>query len=275
MSDPFVRALDLNAQQVPNYELPELGFFEGMGIGADEVSSSLSFNIAKDIALPYSDSEPLDEDQWQASPFFREGLRYTPGMNWDWAQSMANTYDRNIEFSQLHERMTFSGEVGSFIGGMGHGLIDPVNWLALPAGIGVAMARQTGSRVLGAAMYGAMTNAAVETAIAPARLVQSNRLQTEYGLREYAFDVGVSSALGGVLGGLGGSLSALRARKPKDAPKLDEQPSTGEFDAGTAEPQSTPRTEVDGVPFENLEETLSQNTTTIMDDIRNKHKAAC
>lgn len=217
MADPFERNLGLDRSLTPDYQLPDLGFTDSLGIGFDEADEAQSYNIIQDLYLPYSESQQMDEEEWKSSVYYREGLEYRPGMNLDWAQSIAETFDQNQQYAQLHDRMSFGGEVGAFVGGMGKGLIDPINWVSFPVGIQTALAKQTGSKILGAALFGAMTNAAVETAIAPARAEQADILQTEYGFEQYLLDVGLSAGLGGVLGGLGAGVGALRRRGRPDS----------------------------------------------------------
>jgi len=241
VADPFTQNLGLDATQAPLYELPEIGFTDALGTGVDEAQSSLSYNIIGDLTLPSSTSQAMDEDDWKNSPFFREGLEYRPNMNFEWAQSLADTYDQNIELSQLHDRMTFGGEIGAFTGGMAAGLLDPINLLALPAGVTAGLVRTTGSKILGGAFAGALTNAAVETALAPFRVEQSDVLQTEYGLNDYLLDVGLSAGLGGGFGAVGGAIARL-AKTSKDTPDPFTPVETGPTDAGP-----TPQTPIDSV----------------------------
>jgi len=243
----------------------EIGFLEGFGIGASEAVDDLSFNLIGNIFNNYDAQPNITEDEWRNSPYWRQSLKYHPRLTWDWAQNLAETHDDNAESARLNERMTTLGTVGSFGGAMATGLLDPVNWLALPAGVTAALVRTTGSKLLAGATYGALTNVAAEAALAPLRSASADIMQEKYGISEFATDAAVSGGLGFLFGGAGNVLGrALRRRRQTtdvetvveqtatdaplvDAPQTDaaradaatiETPSVTEaVDAQTAQPQ--------------------------------------
>jgi hypothetical protein len=204
---------NLNPFIIPEVDANDIGFLESVGIGAAEALPTLSYNLIGDQFVRLGDEETINEDEWKASSYWRKKLKYHPKLTWDWAQQMSERHDENLEFSRQHERMGFSGEVGSFLGGMATGFIDPVNWLALPAGIGISLARQTGSKIVGAALFGGLTNMATEAALSPLRYASAQTMQEKYGVKQFAAEAAISGTLGLFLGGAGGAITQRRSRR--------------------------------------------------------------
>jgi len=216
---------NLNPFAIPQAQAEKIGFFGGIGLGAEEGVQDLSFNLVRDYAQQFTSDPTISEDDWKNSPYWRPKLKYRPDLTWDWAQNMAQRHDDNDEFARLHERTTGLGELGGFIGGMGVGFLDPVNWVALPAGVGVTLLRVTGSRILAAATYGALSNLAVETALTPLRSAAADVYQEKFGASEIAQNLGVSAGLGFLFGGAGNVLGRrLKRKSPETEPVADASP---------------------------------------------------
>jgi hypothetical protein len=220
---------NLNPFSIPTAKPDDIGFFEGVGIGAKEALPDLSFNLASD-AFSYQTGEPtINEEEWRQSPYWRKSLKYHPNLNWDWAKALAERHDDNAEFSRLHSRMGMGAEIGSFVGSLGTGLLDPLNWVALPASFTANMVRQTGSRLVASALHGAASNLAVEAVLAPLQAESAKIMQEKYGLAEFATQAGASGTLGLLFGGAGNLLSTrLKNRRMRQQAEAELKAQTDE-----------------------------------------------
>ncbi|MDC1214269.1 hypothetical protein N8000_07360 [Rhodospirillales bacterium] len=254
---------NLNPFSIPTAKPDDIGFFEGVGIGAKEALPDLSYNLASD-AFSYQTGEPtINEEEWRQSPYWRKSLKYHPNLNWDWAKALAERHDDNAEFSRLHSRMGMGAEIGSFVGSLGTGLIDPINWIALPATFTANLVRQTGSRLIASALHGAASNIAVEAALSPLQAASAEAMQEKYGFSEFVQQAGASGTLGLLFGGAGNLLSTrIRNRRAQRQQQTDmEQPLEQPFDQ-TAETQTAQRGFVDDPNVETPTSVLDEQGLT-------------
>jgi len=262
---------NLSPYSIPQARPTDVGFFEGVGIGARETLPDLSFNLVSDAFSYNTGEQTISEQEWRNSPYWRENLKYHPKLNWDWAKALAERHDDNADFSRLHERMGTGAEIGAFVGSLGTGLIDPINWIALPASFTANLVRQTGSRLIASALHGAASNLAVEAVLAPLQATSAEIMQEKYGLAEFAQQATVSGTLGLLFGGAGNLLSTRlknrRQQRQSEAPTAETTTTVKEDSAIIDTPsdrgvEQTPaqRTEQD-VTIEPQREQLPQTET--------------
>lgn len=195
----------------PPIDVPNMGVGEALSSG---FKSGLQNNTAPTVGRFLDQNfssgqgvhgEPInDEEAWKSSPWYRPGLRYEPNLTWEWAQSMANAHDDAQETSLLQQRMGGGAKVADFMGNMGAGFLDPINWIALPSSFLRTAITETGSKVLGHAAYGALTNMAITGATAPFQASYANDMQQHYTFGDFAENEAIAGGLGALFGGLAG-----------------------------------------------------------------------
>lgn len=151
-------------------------------------------------AVPPRD-DVMSEDEWKASPQYREGVEYSPGMTPHRAQAIADQVDaRKLREFYLQKR-----PIMSLAGGLAGGLLDPVNYVPVFGNAGAATL--TGRLMLSAA------DAAINTGVAA---VATSGVRAELGddtsfgeiARQMAFAAGAGAILGGAFHVLGRSARA-------------------------------------------------------------------
>lgn len=123
-TDPQVQASLGAAYQVPALESFQAAFVKSFW------NQTLIGNFWNFI--PFETSvRPVTEAQYKASPYYRSGLHYTPGMTVDDAANLARLYDerKNREFILAHSAYPSLVE---FFGAMVAELVDPLTYLGAP-----------------------------------------------------------------------------------------------------------------------------------------------
>ena len=161
----------------------------------------------------------MPEQDWKASPWYREGMDYRPDMTPTRARIMAENFDRRRYRENLIARgdEAYSAPLRAL--GMGAVLVgslpDPINFIPFGGGVKAARAAgSTGKAVLAGARAGAVEGAAA-TAVSDALVLPDLASRGEdVGYRDALLDTAFGAVLGGALGGLGGGASAwMRSRR--------------------------------------------------------------
>jgi hypothetical protein len=156
----------------------------------------------------------LTEREWRASPEFREGLRYEPGLSRGRARFNAVIYDQNRVREDVIQRRD-AGIVDTVLGfgaAMIGGLASPENFIPFtgPAWRAAQIAR-FGS-IGGRAVAGAADAAIGTTLVSPVVIASQQRFGDSVGLADALLDIAMGAALGSVLGAGSGVLARWTGR---------------------------------------------------------------
>lgn len=147
----------------------------------------------------------LTEKEWRASPHFRDGLKYYPGMTVSHAELLAERRDVKMERDFILSR---GGTATIFAGFLTGGMADPINLIPFSAGF-------RGLKLLSAIGRGALENSLIEAALQPLLATQAAGFQENFDTRMALTNIFGAAALGGGFAGLGNTLArispALRA----------------------------------------------------------------
>jgi len=172
--------------------------------------------ITPNLARSYSDIQYAggtvyeDEEQWQSSEFFREGLKFEERMTEGQARLLAERYDRSAQYSNLVSRANSLGDYGAIFGGMFIGSIpDPINfipWLGF-----VKKGKQAKSLIDAttrgrAALRGGAEAAIGTAAFHPLFALEKGAYQEEYDISMALIDVGIGAGIGVGLGSIFGRI---------------------------------------------------------------------
>lgn len=172
------------------------------------------------------DPTPLSEQEWRASPLYREGVPYDPRMTRGRAEAIARVFDENA----YRRRLMGARDPGALETVLGFGaqvvgsVADPVNFLPV-AGPGARALRALGGAP-GAAIAGRLEAATIRAGIGrgvidavggtAASLPFVYSAQEQFGeeitwARAVA-DLSIGAVIGAAFGGVGGALAARAAR---------------------------------------------------------------
>lgn len=182
-----------------------------------------------------NDQLALEEDDWKAGPWFRDRLRWRPGLTAAEARAQAEIFDQNAIRRWMIERRQagFFGQVAGFGAGVLGSIPTPENFLPI-AGPALAVARagyvggtlarlaagaearraagSVGARAAVGAGMGAV-DAFGGTALSMPLLVAGREaLGDEVGWGEILLDLALGAVAGGVIGGVGGAGGAMLDR---------------------------------------------------------------
>lgn len=143
------------------------------------------------------DQPSLTEEQYKASPWFREAIPFEPGMTEDRAASLADQWDIKAVRSHFAEKRPFS----SFAGQLAGQLFDPINYIPVFGQAAAAAAVARFGSIKGRALLGA-SDAAINTA---AFGVLTSDIRRKFGddvsFEAIATEVAMSALIGGAFGG--------------------------------------------------------------------------
>jgi len=161
------------------------------------------------------EDRPLSEDEWRASPWFREGMKYDPKLTRRVAQIRAEEHVRTVYRQSLIARSpggVFRGALG-FAAGMLGSLPDPINFVPLagPASkipkIAAAVARRP---VVTRALLGAAENVAATAVVQPLVFSRQAELGLDPTWEDSAWDLMLSGAIGALFGAGAGLVARRR-----------------------------------------------------------------
>lgn len=200
---------------IRNLSTPEAAPPTDGGIG--DVLGAVNRAIAPDsiirrvIGTDYDGQAALSEDQYKASPSFRESIPYSPGMTEDRASSLAQADD----LKKVREFYAQKRPVTAFLGKLAGSAIDPINYIPI-AGEAVAAANAARFGRVGGAALTSSLDAAANTAIfgigtAPVR----GQLGDDVGFQDTLTQVAMAALIGGAFGAVGGALGRGRGSSPE------------------------------------------------------------
>lgn len=157
----------------------------------------------------------LDQDQFKASPYFREGVRWDAGMTEDRASALAEAYDAK----RVREHFATKRPIASFIGNLAGQAIDPINYIPVAGPTLRAANVARFGRVAGAALTGSI-DAALNTAGASAVTFDTRKsMGDDITWQSTVTDIAMSAMIGGVFGTFGGLVESRRAGRLADSQK--------------------------------------------------------
>jgi hypothetical protein len=189
------------------------------------------------ISQPYTDElgqtiEPpvlpgqtaLSEDAWKLSPFYREGMPYDVGMTQELAEARAQSFDRRRWRDSVVARYQggLAGQTAGFLVGMAASAASPENFIPF-VGPGMRAAAVARLGVIGGRALTAAADATIGTALADAVILPDlARRGEDVGIADFALDLALGAAVGGVFG-VGGGLLERRGlmREAARATRID------------------------------------------------------
>ena len=160
-----------------------------------------------------------DEEQWKASEFFREGLKFEERMTEGQARLLAERHDSSSRYANLLSRVDTFGDYGAMLGGVFLGSIpDPINfipWLGF-----IKKGKQAKSLIdattrTRAALRGGLEAAIGTAAFHPLFALEKGAYQEEYDISMALQDVAIGAGIGG---GLGFLFGRIHPKDPDPAP---------------------------------------------------------
>lgn len=205
-------------------EIPTSGGMEQFGLQYDPSMSvlfgeslmegirQLTPNLAKSYSeLQYAGGTVYEnEEQWQSSEFFREGLKFEERMTEGQARLLAERYDRSISYGQLAARADSLGDYGAIFGGMFIGSVpDPINFIPW---LGFAKKGKQAKSLIDAttrgraALRGSAEASLGAAAFHPLFALEKGAYQEEYDISMALVDVGLAAGIGAGLGSIFGRI---------------------------------------------------------------------
>jgi hypothetical protein len=205
-------------------EIPTSGGMEQFGLQYDPSMSvlfgeslmegirQLTPNLAKSYSeLQYAGGTVYEnEEQWQSSEFFREGLKFEEQMTEGQARLLAERYDRSAQYSNLVSRANSLGDYGAIFGGMFIGSIpDPINFIPW---LGFAKKGKQAKSLIDAttrgraALRGSAEASLGAAAFHPLFALEKGAYQEEYDISMALVDVGLAAGIGAGLGSIFGRI---------------------------------------------------------------------
>jgi hypothetical protein len=150
----------------------------------------------------------LGEDAWKSSPFYREGMSYDVGMTRELAEVRAQAFDRRRWRDSLVARYQGgpAGQAVGFLAEIAGGAVSPENFIPF-VGPGMRAAAVARLGVIGGHAAAAAADATIGTALADAVVLPDlARRGEDVGIADFALDLALGAAVGGVFGVGGGVL---------------------------------------------------------------------
>ena len=160
----------------------------------------------------------ITEDEYKASPYYREGVPWDSAMTEDRAAALATMYDAK----QVRQHFAQKRPITAFIGNLAGQATDPINYIPIagPAVKAAAVARM--GRVLGVTATAAL-DAAANTALAGLATREMRRgLGDDVSWQAMVSDVAMAALIGTAFGTVGGVLER-RAGLRADALRVEAQ----------------------------------------------------
>lgn len=152
----------------------------------------------------------MDEDQYKASPYFREGIPYDPGMTETRAAALASMYDAK----KVREFYAQKRPVSAFIGSLAGQALDPINYVPvagpLVKGAAVARAGKIGGAAIHSAVDAAANTALFGIATSGERAKYGDDVSWQSTVSQIATAALIGSAFGALSGAIGKRVDARR-----------------------------------------------------------------
>lgn len=148
-------------------------------------------------------SQPsLSEEEYKASPSYRENIPYDPGMTQARAQALAEWDDAR----KVREHFAAKRPFSSFIGNLGGQALDPINYVPIfgPAVKAAAVAKA--GRVAGTALVSALDASANTALAAGATYDKRGSFGDEVSWQGTITEIATAALIGGAFGGVAGAL---------------------------------------------------------------------
>jgi len=149
------------------------------------------------------DQASLSEDEYKASPYFREDIPFEQGMTADRAAALASFYDVKKVREYFGQKRPFS----TFVGQMGGQALDPINYVPVFGQAAQSAAVARFGTIAGRALIGA-SDAAINTA---AFGLLTSGLRDEFGddtsWQAMTSEIAISALIGGAFGGVSGVIA--------------------------------------------------------------------
>jgi hypothetical protein len=167
---------------------------------------------------------PIGEDDWKQSPFFREGIAYDPSMTEEIADARAQAFDRRRWRDSVIARYQggVAGQIVGFGAEMLGGAVSPENFVPF-VGPGMRAAAVARLGVIGGRALTSAADATIGTALADAVILPDlARRGEDVGIADFALDLALGAAVGGVFGVGGGLLERRQLmREAARATRID------------------------------------------------------
>lgn len=160
----------------------------------------------------------LDEAQYKASPYFREGVKWDMGMTEDRAAALADAYDAKRVREYFASKRPFT----AFLGNIAGQAIDPINYIPIAGPVVKAASVAKFGRIAGGAAVGAL-DAAANTALASGVTYDARRaLGDDITWQSTVSDIAMAALIGSAFGTIGGVIDARRSARLVEARKQAE-----------------------------------------------------
>lgn len=160
----------------------------------------------------------LAEDQYKASPYFREGVKWDMGMTQDRAAALADAYDAKRVREYFASKRPFT----AFIGNIAGQAIDPINYIPIAGPVVKAASVAKFGRIAGGAAVGAL-DAAANTALASGVTYNARQsMGDEITWQSTISDIAMSALIGSAFGTISGAIDARRSSRLAEARKSAE-----------------------------------------------------
>lgn len=160
----------------------------------------------------------LDEAQYKASPYFRDGVKWDMGMTEDRAAALAEAYDAKRVREYFASKRPFT----AFLGNLAGQAIDPINYIPVAGPVVKAASVAKFGRIAGGAAVGAL-DAAANTALASGVTYNARRdLGDDVTWQSTVSDIAMAALIGSAFGTIGGVIDARRSARLAEARKQAE-----------------------------------------------------
>lgn len=179
------------------------------GVGmAKEAIRGLSQNFIN------PDQPSLTEDEWKASPSYRENIPYDPGMTEARAKALAEWDD----VRKVREHFASKRPFSSFVGNLAGQALDPINYVPVVSPLVRAAAVAKAGRVAGTAAIGSLDAAANTALAAGVTYDQRGSYGDDVSWQGTISEIAMAAIIGGAFGTIGGAIGARQdARALRDA----------------------------------------------------------
>lgn len=171
------------------------------------------FNLQQETPEQFAqrrrDAGALDENQYKASPYFREGVKWDMGMTADRAAALAEAYDAKRVREYFASKRPFT----AFIGNLAGQAVDPINYIPIAGPAVKAASVAKFGRVAGSAAVGAL-DAAANTALASGATYNARKsMGDEITWQSTVTDIALGALIGSAFGTISGVVDARRSAR--------------------------------------------------------------
>jgi len=175
----------------------------------------------------------MKEDDYRASPFFREGVEWDRRMTPTRAEQLAEIVDKRNYRDSLFERSP--GGFGRAAAGLGASLVgaapDPINYMPILGPGARALATSRMGVIGGRAAVGTVEGALGAALLSPVIAENINSKGGNITSSDIALDIALSAVLGGAFGGVSGMFTARGERKRRATKALKADGAKRQVDA--------------------------------------------